>query len=208
MLNKSRPVLKAHQEVPRPPHADEPRATQKRRPTARSAQQMTRLPPSRAGEHTDGRTRTVFQHCDATMCTSTRRGREKTAQGARAQRRRPPTRTDDPTARRPGVAAIDAEADRRPGPRCRCKPHPPPRPSATIKTPETHKTRPSDKKQVGPATRSSPHGAKDARRNRRKRILQHGARSCNGLGRPRRPNEAIKTRERLNSKRARAIKSG
>ena len=144
-IEQSRPVLKAHQEVPRPPHEDGPRATQRRRPTARSAQQMTRLPPSRAGEHTGGRTRTVFQDCDATMCTSTRRGREKTAQGARAQRRRPPTRTDDPTARRLGVAAADADADRRPGPRCRCKPHPPPRPSATIKTPETHKTRPSDK---------------------------------------------------------------
>ena len=114
MLNKSRPVLKAHQEVPRPPHEDGPRATQKRRPTARSAQQVTRLPPSRAGEHTDGRTRTVFQHCDATMCTSTRRGREKTAKDARAQRRRLPTRTDDPTARRLGVAAVDADADRRP----------------------------------------------------------------------------------------------
>ena len=129
--NTSRPALKPSQEVPRPPHEDGPRATQKRRPTARSAQQMTRLPPSRTGEHTAGRTRTVFQHCDATMCTSTRRGREKTAQGARAQRRRPPTRTDDPTARRLGVAAINAEADRRPGPRYRCKPHPPPRPSAT-----------------------------------------------------------------------------
>merc|ERR1711861_10154 len=58
MLNKSRPVLKAHQEVPRPPHEDGPRATQKRRSTARSAQQMTRLPPSRTGEYTDGRTRT------------------------------------------------------------------------------------------------------------------------------------------------------
>ena len=162
MLNKSRPVLKAHQEVPRPPHEDGPRATQKRRPTARSAQQMPKLPPSRAGEHTDGRTRTVSQHCDATMCTSTRRGREKTAKGARAQRRRPPTRADDPTARRLGVAAADADANRRPGPRCRSKPHRPPRPSATIKTPETHKTRPSDKKRVGPAARSSPHGETDA----------------------------------------------
>ena len=163
MLNKSRPALKAHQEVPRPPHEDGPRATQKRRPTARSAQQMTRLPPSRAGEHTDGRTRTVFQHCDATMCTSTHAGGEKnTAKGARAQRRRPPTRTDDPTARRLGVAAIDADANRRPGPRCRSKPHRPPRPSATIKTPETHKTRPSDTKRVGPAARSPPHGERDA----------------------------------------------
>ena len=78
-IEQSRPVLKAHQEVPRPPHEDGPRATQRRRPTARSAQQMTRLPPSRAGEHTDGRTRTAFQHCDATMRTSTRRGREETA---------------------------------------------------------------------------------------------------------------------------------
>ena len=39
---------------------------------------------------------------------------KKTAQDARAQRRRPPTRADDPTARRPGVAAVDADANRRP----------------------------------------------------------------------------------------------
>ena len=163
MLNKSRPALKAHQEVPRPPHEDGPRATQKRRPTARSAQQMTRLPPSRAGEHTDGRTRTVFQHCDATMCTSTRRGREKTAQGARAQRRRPPTRTDDPTARRLGVAAINAEADRRPGPRYRCKPHPPPKAKRDVKRSRKRTKRArAIKTRVGPAARSSPHGETDA----------------------------------------------
>ena len=41
-------------------------------------------------------------------------GERKTAQGARAQRRRPPPRADDPTARRPGVAAVDADANRRP----------------------------------------------------------------------------------------------
>ena len=41
-------------------------------------------------------------------------GERKTAKGARAQRRRPPTRADDPTARRLGVAAVDADANRRP----------------------------------------------------------------------------------------------
>ena len=41
-------------------------------------------------------------------------GERKTAQGARTQRRRQPTRADDPTACRLGVATADADADRRP----------------------------------------------------------------------------------------------
>ena len=40
-------------------------------------------------------------------------GKRKTAQGARTQQRRQPTRADDPTACRLGVATADADADRR-----------------------------------------------------------------------------------------------
>ena len=162
MLNKSRPALKAHQEVPRPPHEDGPRATQKRRPTARSVQQLTRLPTSRTGEHTAGRTRTVFQHCDAARCASTHAGGKKN-RPRRARAAAPSAHTS----RRPHRPPPWRRGGRRrcqppPGPRCRGQPHRPRRPSATIKTPETHKTRPSDKKRVGPAARSSPHGETDA----------------------------------------------
>ena len=85
--NTSRPALKPSQEVPRPPHEDGPRATQQRQPTARSVQQLTRhwLPTSSIREHTAGRTRTDFQHCDAARCASTHAGREKKPPKARAR---------------------------------------------------------------------------------------------------------------------------
>ena len=162
---------------------------------------MTRLPPSRAGEHTDGRTRTVFQHCDATMCTSTRRGREKTTKvRARSGAVRPHESTIPP----PAALASQRSTQMSTAAQARGAAANPIRPKGQArrdKKPETHKTRPSDKKAGRPRSTLVA-----AWRNRRKRILQHVARSCNGLGRPRRPNEAIKTRERLNSKRARAIK--
>ena len=163
MLNKSRPVLKAHQEVPRPPHEDGPRATQKRRPTARSAQQVTRLPPSRAGEHTDGRTRTVFQHCDATMCTSTHAGGEKKPPKVRA--RSGAVRPHEPTTPPPAALASRRSTQMPTAAQARGAVANPIRPKGQArreKKPETHKTRPSDKKRVGPAARSPPHGETDA----------------------------------------------
>ena len=76
--NTSRPALKPSQEVPRPPHEDEPRATQERRPTARSVQQSTRLPTSRTREHTA----VPFAHClpalyNVKACLYPRRVKEK-----------------------------------------------------------------------------------------------------------------------------------